>query len=326
MLNNLSSLRVINFKIKKRKMKFTFTIISVALILYSCQKETKLEPKDPKLAEKISIDRFSANHGTLMLRTEENNLPEANEPINFDEIPFITQSLGPDGQIVKYYNFDLQLRTPAPIYVLFRNDSSTPVENQLNIIDVIPGELSYSDFWQVYRVSVPDNYVANTVTSYQEILDEGFSISRTSTIVNCPVVPYGSTANTSLDDRSSILHQGWYKGKGVFYFSFEEKNLIINELNLVKTSPIYVAFNINPDENNPDSGPASGFVTEPGSVQTHNVIATIPSDDDYSPLWSVFVYNNTDFELVKDLNSVEASDILMENVMYVNCPVVYIEN
>jgi hypothetical protein len=39
----------------------------------------------------------------------------------------------------------------------------------------------------------------------------------------------------------------------------------------------------------------------------------------------VYVYDNTDFEDVSDLETVEESDILAEGVMYVNCPVVYIE-
>ena len=47
-----------------------------------------------------AIDRFSAAAGTLMVRDDSGALPGPNEPINFDMPPFITQGLGPGGQVV----------------------------------------------------------------------------------------------------------------------------------------------------------------------------------------------------------------------------------
>jgi hypothetical protein len=214
---------------------------------------------------------------------------------------------------------------PAPIYVLFREGETTPVEGQLNIIDVIPGDLGYSDFWQMYEVTVPENYIANTVTSLVGILDKGYQLNETSYVINCPVAPKGSTAELRYTDESNELARGWYKNKVVYYFTFEEKILATDANGNMPISPIFVTFNINPDENDPNSGPPSGFVTEPGSVQTHNVIATIPTDDDYSPLWSVSVYDNADFDNVTNLTTAEAANILAQSVMLVNCPVVYVE-
>ena len=75
--------------------------------------------------------------------------------------------------------------------MLFAEGSSTPVANQLNIIDAIPGDPGYSDFWQVVKVTVPADYVANTATSLQDLLDAGYSMQTTDMIVNCPVVPEG---------------------------------------------------------------------------------------------------------------------------------------
>lgn len=297
----------------------------VILSFLSCTNDKDLpEPNNPATAERATIDRFSEEHGTLMVRTADNGMPEAGIPIQFDQAPFLTQSLGPDGQVVKYYNFDVQPLIPIPIYVLYKASSETPFPDQLNIIDVLPGELTYSDFWQMYIVTVPDDYIANTISSYQDILDYGYSVEKTNTIVNCPVAPYGSTANTGLNGEANKLHSGWYKNKIVYYFSFEEKALTTDKNDLVPISPIYVTFNINPDANNPNSGPASGFVTEAGTSQTHNVIATIPSDNDYSPQWAVYIYDNADFNHVNDLESAKNSTILMENAMYVNCPVVYV--
>ncbi|MEJ2638938.1 MAG: hypothetical protein P8010_05130 [Desulfosarcinaceae bacterium] len=86
---------------------------------------------DPGTAPKASIDRFSTDAGTLFVRDGSNGLPEADEPIDFDQEPFITQGPGPQEEIVKYYNFDVQPITSAPIFVLFAEGSDTPVPDQL---------------------------------------------------------------------------------------------------------------------------------------------------------------------------------------------------
>jgi len=92
---------------------------------------------------------------------------------------------------------------------------------------------------------------------------------------------------------------------------------------MVPASPIYVAFNINPDEDG--GGPPSGFMTEEGSAQTHNVVATVPGDEGYSPLWSVNVYDNAEFDDVYNLSSAQAATILGTGVAMVNCPIVSVD-
>jgi hypothetical protein len=313
----------------KNKLYLIFVLFTAALFIIGCSDddnmtEPTVEPKDPNTAEVVSVDRFSAGAGVLFVRNGSNGLPAANQPINFDQGPFITQGLGPDGQVVKYYNFDVLSATPAPIFVLFKEGSDTPVDGQLNIIDVIPGDVGYNDFWHVHKVTVPNSYVANTVASAAEVNSFGYNIEATNILVNCPVVPEGSTANLKFGGGASVLVKGWYKDKVVFYFSFEEKALTTSPSNpVVPLSPIYVTFNINPDQ--PGGGPGSGFVTEPGSVQTHNVVETIPSDSDYSPLWSVNVYNNTDFANVSNLATAMSANILAQGVALVNCPIVSVQ-
>ena len=280
---------------------------------------------DPATAPRVSVDRFSADAGALMVRTASNGLPGPNVPINYDAgEPFMTQGYAPNGNVVRYYNFDVQSTAPAPIYLFFDADGNA-VEGQINVINVIPGDAGYNDFWQVNRVTVSADYVANTITSEAELLNSGYSIEKTSTIVNCPVVPEGSTASMRLNSEDNQLHMGWYRDQVVFYFSFFEKILDGGTTDMVPLSPIYVTFNVNPDGSNPDSGPASGFVTEMGTSQTHNVIASVPQDDFYSPLWSVNVYDNADFESVSNLSSAGMTNVLATGVATVNCPVVYME-
>jgi hypothetical protein len=85
------------------------------------------------------------------------------------------------------------------------------------------------------------------------------------------------------------------------------------------TSPIHVTFNVNPSEDG--GGPASGFMTEDGNDQTHNVVATVPGDEGYSPLWDVKIYDNADFDSVSDLSSALDAEQLAGGPD-VNCPVV----
>jgi hypothetical protein len=275
---------------------------------------------DPDTSQRASIDRFSEEAGNLFIRDEMNNFPEPNQPINFDQVPFITAGLGPGGELISYYNFDVQPTEPAPIYVFFREGESSPVEGQLNVIDVIPGDEGYNDFWQVQKVTVPSEYAANTVTDFAEIVTNGYTIEETEILVNCPVVPEESFANFRLNSDDTGLHGGWYKGKVVFYFNFSEKELNVDVNDMVPLSPIYVTFNINPGD--PGGGPPSGFLVEQSTGRTHNVTATLPDDDNYSPLWLVNIYDNSDFPNVHDIVSASSANILVTGAANVNCPIV----
>jgi len=299
-----------------------------ALLITACKKDeeevitpTPTSPTvhDPATAPRVSVDRFSADAGTLMVRDGLNGLPAANVAINFDQAPFLTKGLGPTGQIVEYYNFDVMPTAAIPIFVCFAPGATSPVSGQLNIIGKIPGEAGYNDFWEVVKVNVPSGYTANTLASQSDVFNSGYSLDYTGILVNCPVVPDGSTATKRLAGASNALVQCWYDRKVGVYFDFQEAPLM-EASNAVPTSPIYVIFNINPDQ--PMGGPPSGFVVEPGTMQTHNVLATLPGIGAYSPLWSVSVINNSDFATVSDLNTAQAANIMAMNVMNVNCPVV----
>lgn len=138
-------------------------------------------------------------------------------------------------------------------------------------------------------------------------------------LVNCSVVPDGSTATLRLDGKGVGLVEGWYKDQVVSYFDFSEAPLTTTA-DQVPLSPIHVTFNVNPAEEG--GGPASGFVTESDGETTHNVVATLPGDDGYSPLWLVHVYDNTAFDDVSDLASAQAATELAAGVATVNCPIV----
>ena len=307
--------QIIRKEMAMKSLKYTLivllTVFSSSLVMAQFNPDTVM---------RASIDRFSMEAGHLFVRDSTNGLPGPNVPVNFDMEPFLSMGLGPNGEFISYYNFDVQPTDPAPIYVLFRDGEMDPVAGQLNIVDVIPGDTSYNDFWRVNKVTVPQNYIANTVTSYSEIMSAGYPITETDILVNCPIVPEGSTAMLRYNNNPDTgLSMGWYQGLLVFYFNFSEKALMVTPSGMVPLSPIYVCFNINPGE--PGGGPPSGFKTD-STGRTHNVTATLPEDVDYSPLWMVNIYDNADFDMVHDLASAQMANILVMGAANVNCPVV----
>ena len=79
-----------------------------------------MKPLDPDQAPIAAVDRFSDKAATIYMRTADDRLsghiPGPNEPVDFDTGPFITQGLSPrTGKPVRYYNFDIQSTTPAPV-------------------------------------------------------------------------------------------------------------------------------------------------------------------------------------------------------------------
>ena len=73
------------------------------------------------------------------------------------------------------------------------------------------------------------------------------------------------------------------------------------------------------------SGPPSGFVTEPGTLQTHNVISALPTDPAYSPLWAVSAYKSTSFSSVDNWATASKAPVAAPGLGNVNCPVVSVE-
>lgn len=290
----------------------------VTLMSHAALAETKA--LDPTKAPIAAVDRFSEKAAHLQLRKPGNGIPGPNQPVDFDTGPFITQGLSPtSGTPVRYYNFDVQSTTPAPVYVLYREGEDKPVSGQLVIIDTLPGEKGYNDFRQIWKVWVPKDYVANTITDATTLQKAGFKLEKTDTLRNMPVVPDKSVARLRLNHESPQLQSAWYNGEVAKFFAFSETELSASDGG-VPVSPIFVTFTINPDK--PNGGPASGFKTQANSLQTHNVPSTLPGDAGYSPLWSVVVYDNADWPAVHDLASVGKAKVLAAGVANVNCPIV----
>jgi len=294
-------------------------LIALGFVLgAACQ--TFPAPIDPATAPKAGVDRFSEKAAHLMVRNATNGLPAANQAIDFDREPFITQGISPDGRAVRYYNLDVQSRKAAPVYLLYRQGDRESVTGQLPVFGELPGDSGYNDFRQIVRVTVPLRYKPNSITSHEQISRLKLRTQHTGDIVNLPIVPEGSTATRRFRVGRPNLFSGWHRGQVIKFFRFEERRLAGDSTGTVPTAPIFVTFTVNPDQ--PGGGYASGFMRDQRGSQTHNVLSTMPDEPGYSPLWEVQVYDNAAFRTVVTLEAAKKAKILGAGVATVNCPVV----
>jgi hypothetical protein len=255
--------------------------------------------QDPDLAEVTSIDRFSDQAGTFFRRSENPNLPGPDQPITLDEAPFLISAFAPDGGRVEVYHLDARPTNPANLYIFFRADGS-PLDDQLYVFDALPGEAGYNDFCAIQRVTVPDGYVSNSITSRADLearRGEGFKIESTGKILNMPVVPAGSVAERSIGQSQALLLRGWCRHKVLYYFAFDEVQA--DPQGLVPTAPMYSFVSVN---GLPHRG---GFRTMSEAGDTRNVLSAMPGQPGFSPLWALQRLVQEDFTSVSSLADVK---------------------
>jgi len=171
------------------------------------------------------------------------------------------------------------------------------VAGQHNIADLIVGMNGYSDLWQIYFVTVPSTYVANTIMDAVVVTTSGFNITKGPT-VNCPMVPL----NSSLAGGEKPLTLGWYQNKTIHYIDFGP--------NPEFTIPIYVLPNV---------------------TGQNNIIPDVPGDSGYSAFWNALLYSAPANYVANTFKS--ENDILKGGLgapqngpTAINCPVVWVGN
>jgi hypothetical protein len=307
----------------------TALIIAALLALNSQPVKAASQPVDPAKTTIAAVDRFSDSAGTLLRRSADNHLPGPNEPIDFDTPPsglipsdnFNVWGFSPAGEPALYYHLDVQSTTPAPVYILYREGEDKSVADQLDIIDTLPGEQGYNDFRQVWKVWVPKDYVANTITDASMLQQAGYKMEKTDKLLNMAVVPDKSRARVRWGGGSLELQRAWYHDQVAKFFLFDEAPLSVSG-DKVPVSPIYDGFTINPGQ----PGGETEFCTNPNSKQTHNVVATVPGDRDYSPLWLRVVYDSAACASVHNLETALKAKKVPAKVLLINCPVVSMEH
>lgn len=283
-----------------------FALFSLALALSACAAPGAAGlpgaiVHDPDAAEPVLVDRFSDAAGTFFRRSENEQLPGVNAPVAFDASPFSLTVRLPDGSRRAIYHLDARATVPANLFVFFKPDGA-PLAEQLHVFDAVPGEAGYNDFCAVFKVTVPESYVPNTIASRAELerlKGEGFSIEKTATILNMPVVPDGSTAAQGPGGTPPVLSRGWYRNQVLRYFAFDE--LTATPEGLVPTAPMYAFFGTD------ETPRVGGFrVTAAESADTQNLAGKAPGAPGYSPLWALSRLAEADFATVLSSEDVPA--------------------
>lgn len=272
-----------------------------------------------------AVDRFSDEAGTFYRRSDNPQLPGPGEPVDFDGAEFLLRGLGPNGEPIWFYNFDVKSTAPAPIYVLV-DRFSNPLVEQLPIFDLLPGEPGYNDLWQVHQVHILDReYVPNTLSSRQALVDGGFQIEATDQVMHCVLAPAGSKASRRFDPATPAAAQdGWYRDQAVKYFLFEHpaSTATVDFGGGRVNAPEMFAFFEN------DRDPREGFARDPLTGFTHNVITRLPGDEGYAPLWVLTVFKLEAFERVQSVaNALDQANnqenlLILPELLYVNAPIV----
>src|SRR5216117_2477294 len=138
---------------------------------------------------------------------------------------------------VSYLDYGPQSNVAVPILAFFQAASpATPVAGQRNIIDTIPGQPGYGDFWRVHKVLAPSGYVANTIRSFADAVASGYTIQMTDIVVNCPVV----NPNATVGGSPATLVSGWYRDRDVSYVDEGTRSPVDGWV--VVDAPIYAFF------------------------------------------------------------------------------------
>ncbi len=271
------------------------------------------------------VDRFSNEAGNFFRRSNDPELPGANEPINFDDARFLLAGIGPNGERISFYHFDVRSLTPAPIYILV-DRRADQISGQLPIFDLIPGEAGHNDFWQIHKVRVADaDYKPNEITSFSSLEAAGLEITPTNVVLNCVMVPAGSSASRRFDARTTTKTlDGWYRDTVVKYFLFENESTTgtVDFNGETLNTPQMWGFFDN------DRDALGGFARDLASGDTRNVATRLPGDEGYSPLWILQIFKLDAFDRVYGLASAldqarnEENLLELEGLLYINAPIV----
>jgi hypothetical protein len=89
---------------------------------------------------------------------------------------------------------------------------------QLPIIDALPLQAEYSDFFEIVAVEPDEGYADNDIKSRATLIRAGFDFTYTNWVVNCPVVGPG----TSLERASGYRKlKVWYRGQITYCYMMD---------------------------------------------------------------------------------------------------------
>lgn len=135
------------------------------------------------LAQDWPQARTGRNHNMPIVRTGTQLQGHDYDPI----------SIWINGDERQAFDFGETPAQTAPIWVLITGYDATGSAIRLPgqdgpIIRQLHHDPGYSDFWQVFFVTVPEDTVPNSIRSYEQIIESGYPIAESENVINCPVI------------------------------------------------------------------------------------------------------------------------------------------
>jgi hypothetical protein len=162
------------------------------------------------------------------------------------------------GRTITYYDYGpIKLKAGnklAPIWTV-----TNGAAGQHNIVDTVPGKADYSPLWQLNMVTFKSGKTPHLLKSKAEVdaaVKAGeVTVTRTTTVVNCPVLGFGQKSVT-----------GFSNGHAIHYLDFGPVKVAPGNV----VAPLYT-------------------VTNPVGPQQHNVALEniAPGQTKYPPLWGI---------------------------------------
>jgi hypothetical protein len=219
---------------------------------------------------------------------------------------------------VTFYDFGPSSPAIGSLYTLITgySDDGTPkvVDGQGDIFSTKRGDPTYSDFWELKLVTVPADYIPNSVKTAQEIADKKYDVKATGILVDQPQVLELDTISPNMDKLV-----GWANGEKVY--SWRVAGDFVrdpNNPNNILVSNVYTII----------SGYDKNNIPLPIAGQ-QNIVDTTPGDENESPLKLLsFVKAATDYkpQTIQSADEIKLTGYETKSSgAYVNAPIYSID-
>ncbi|MBZ0318512.1 MAG: hypothetical protein K8L91_19015 [Anaerolineae bacterium] len=150
-------------------------------------------PEDYEANSTTSVEDLLAQDWPQARTGKNHNIPIVRTGTQLQGHDYDPISIWINGEERQAFDFGETPAQTAPIWVLITGYDATGSAIRLPgqdgpIIRQLHDDPGYSDFWQVFFVTVPEDTVPNSIRSYEQIIESGYPMAESENVINCPVI------------------------------------------------------------------------------------------------------------------------------------------